>query len=233
MISFTNTYIQAQDNEETSLFTISADMVSTYIWRGATVSSTPNIQPLIAVGGGNFSFGIWGSTDLAYNSLGAYKELDFFIGYSAGGFSANLYDYYWNPTTKYFNYDNETTGHIFELELSYENEKVPFKISAATMLYGDDKKWYYDAEETDMKKNNYSTYFELGYTFTSGKNTLYTFLGLTPFTGMYGVDFNGVNLGFTANREIQINEKFSLPIFITAAANPQTENIFLVFGFTL
>ena len=230
-VSF-NTKAQ-EENKAKSKINVSASMVSTYIWRGGLASATPNIQPSVSIGNGNFSFGVLGSTDLAYNVAGAFKELDFFIGYSANGFSVNIYDYFWNPTAKYFDFDNETTGHIFELELVYENENIPFRISAATMLYGDDKKHSYDATETDFKKNNYSTYFELGYTFTSGNNSIYTFLGSTPFTGMYGADFNGVNLGFTANRDIKITDKFTLPIFVTAAANPQTEKVFVVVGFSL
>jgi len=222
-----------EEKETESKIDVSVNMVSSFFWRGLPVSSTPNIQPAISIGNGSFSFGVSGSTDLVYNAAGAFKELDFFIGYSANGFSANLYDYFWSPTAKYFDFENETTGHILELELVYENENIPFRISAATMLYGDDKTHIYDAAETDISKNNYSTYFELGYTFTSGKNSIYTFFGLTPFTGIYGVEFNGVNLGFTANRDIKITDKFTLPIFVTAAANPQTENVFVVVGFSL
>ena len=233
IISFFSVSAQAQKDETESKIDISINTVSSFYWRGTLFSATPNIQPAVSIGSGNLSFGVLASADLAYNAASAYKEVDFFIGYSSSGFSVNLYDYFWHPTASYFDFDNETTGHVFELELSYENENIPFKIMAATMLYGDDKKSYYDIEETDLTKNNYSTYFELGYTFTSGKNSIYTFLGLTPFTGMYGIEFNGVNLGFTGNRDIKITDNFTLPIFVTVAANPQVENIFIIVGFSL
>jgi hypothetical protein len=50
---------------------------------------------------------------------------------------------------------------------------------------------------------------------------------------MYGTDFNMINAGLTASRDIQINEKFVLPISISAIVNPQTQDFFCVFGITL
>ncbi|OQY03779.1 MAG: hypothetical protein B6I20_04350 [Bacteroidetes bacterium 4572_117] len=228
-----NNAIQAQDEEPDSKISVSASMVSSYIWRGGLVSATPNIQPSVSMAMGDFSFGFLGSTDLAFNADTAYKEIDFFVTYSTSGFSATFYDYFWHPDAKYFNYKNESTGHVFELEFAYENEGIPFKISTATMFYGDDKKHFYDNDETDLNKSNFSTYVELGYTFTLGNNSVYTFLGLSPFTGMYGNDFSVINLGFSANRDIKITDKFTLPVFVTIAANPQTEIAFFVFGFSL
>lgn len=220
--------IFAQDESEESPLTVSATFVSNYAWRGALASASPNIQPFVSYTVGGLYVGALGSTDFA----GEYKEMDLFVGYSFGGFSATIYDYYWS-TKKYFDYKNETTGHIYELELIFEPEAFPITLYGATMLYGEDKKYFWDATETDLNKNNYSTYFEIGYTFDVKGNSLYPFIGITPFTGFYGENFNVINSGLTFSRDIQITEKFCLPVSASTIINPQTQNYFFVFGLTL
>jgi len=219
----------AQKKENKSSLSLSADIVNAFVWRGATVSLTPNIQPTINYTTGNFEIGFWGSTDL----LGNYKEIDIFASYSIKGFSVTLTDYFWNPTKKYFDFENKSTGHLFELGMTYEFEKIPLQIYAATMLYGDDKRLAYHPAETDSVKCNYSTYIELNYTFSIRENDLSVFLAATPTTGLYGNGFSLIYAGFTANRNIKITDDFLLPIFATFAANPQTEVFFVVFGITL
>ena len=229
-VVFTNN-LKAQDTEEekTSPFSVNGDIVSRYIWRGAVASPTLNFQPAASFTLKNFTIGSWGSADI----LGQAKEIDFYLSYSIMGFSLTFSDYCWNVDKRYFNYDSENTGHVEEIGLSYENEIFPLKIYAGTMVYGEDKKSLYDPLETDLKKQNFSTYFELSYTFNIKQNTLMPFIGATLFTGMYGNDFAVVYTGFTASRDIKITEKFSLPIFTTFAANPQTEDFFVIFGISL
>jgi len=219
----------AQKKESKSSFSLSADIVSVFVWRGVTVSPTPNIQPTINYTTGNFEIGFWGSTDL----LGNYKEIDMYASYSIKGFSITLTDYFWNSTKRYFNLNNKSTGHLFELGMAYEFDKIPLQLYAATMLYGDDKMFAYNPAETDSIKCNYSTYIELNYTFSINKNDLNIFTAITPATGLYGNGFALIYTGFTAIRNIKITDSFSLPIFATFAMNPQTEDFFVVFGITL
>ncbi len=224
----------AQETNETeeetpSPISVNVDIANQFVWRGAAITSIPSIQPLLDVGLGNFNFGAWGST----NFLGNYNEIDLYLSYSIKGFSAILTDYYFDLDRRYFDLNSETTGHAVEIGLQYENEKYPFKIYAGTFFYGDDKKYNYDVNELDSIKQNYSTYIELGYTFNVKKTSLYTFMGLTPFTGVYGNDFNCIYAGVTGSREIILSNKFSLPIYATFAANPQTEKFFVVVGISL
>ena len=92
--------------EEEKTFSVSADIVSAFVWRGATVSPTPNIQPTINYTTENFEIGFWGSTDL----LGNYKEIDIYASYSIKGFSVTLTDYFWNPKKKYFDFEKEKSS---------------------------------------------------------------------------------------------------------------------------
>jgi len=217
---FLTNLTKAQEDE--SPLTVSCALVSNYVWRGAISSSTPNFQPYVSYGFGNFSVGMLGSTDF----LGEYKEADLFVGYSIGGLSATIYDYFWS-TKKYFDYKNETTGHICEFELIFEPEAFPIRLYGATMFYGEDK------DEVDPSKNNYSTYFEIGYTFDIKGNSIYPFIGITPFTGFYGENFSVINSGITFSRDIQITEKFTLPISTSLILNPSNQDYFCVFGIYL
>jgi len=219
----------SQDSTCTVSFSVSADIVSQFIWRGAVASATPNIQPAVGFSANKFSVGTWGSTDFTGN----VKEIDVFVGYSIKGLSITLTDYFWNTQKKYFDFDNSSTGHIFELGVAYQNEKFPLNIYAGTMFYGEDKTVFYTNTNTDSLANNYSTYIQLDYTFTILSNNLNVFMGATPFTGMYGKDFAVIHAGFTATKEIKITNNFSLPIFATFAANPQSQNYFAFFGISL
>ncbi len=219
----------AQKKESKSSFSLSADIVSAFVWRGATASPTPNIQPAMSLTTGNLEIGFWGSTDL----LGKFKEIDVFASYSIKGFSVTLTDYFWDPAKKYFDFENKSTGHSFELGMAYGFEKIPLQISAATMLYGDDKKFAYHPTESDSVKCNYSTYIELNYTFSISENDLSVFVAATPTTGFYGNGCALIYAGVTANRIIKITDDFLLPVFATFAVNPQTEDFFVVFGITL
>lgn len=221
----TNVKSQEEVVEESPL-SLSTSFVSTYVWRGTTACSSPSIQPSFTYSIGNFYVGTWGATDF----IGTYKELDWFAGYYFKGLSATVYDYFWSFGEEYFDYNPETTQHYFELEFVFEPEAIPLRLQAATMLWGADKKYFYDDQETDVEKSNFSTYIELGYNFDIKGNTLFPFVGLTPFTGLYGEDFSVINTGLTASRDFVINDKLTLPISVSAIMNPQTEDYFYVFS---
>jgi hypothetical protein len=39
-----------------------------------------------------------------------------------------------------------------------------------------------------------------------------------------------VNLGLTASKEMELTDKFSIPVSVSYILNPETERTFLVFG---
>lgn len=199
---------------------ISADVVSSYVWRGATASAAPNIQPTASLNWKNFTMGVWGSFDLQ----GEYKEVDFFLTYSLKDLSLTLTDYNWGFQEKYFMYKKARTEHILEAALSYGgSEAFPLKMTVATMFYGQDKK------PADPSKNAYSTYAEFSYAIGS----VTPFVGATFDEGMYGTGAGVVNVGVTATKEVKISSDYSLPLFCTFAVNPRKEDVFLVFGLRL
>jgi hypothetical protein len=51
-------------------------------------------------------------------------------------------------------------------------------------------------------------------------------------SGFYGDYMGVVNLGLTTTKEIEITNKFKLPLTVSLITNPQAEKIYLVAGFS-
>jgi hypothetical protein len=235
-----SSHLNAQKGEPAFPFKVTADLVSSYVWRGsiATGSPTPNLQPTLAYVKGNFEIGAWGSTDF----IGSYKELDPYISFITGHLKLAFTDYNWNfSQANYFNYKNSQTGHRFEGTVGFTGtEAIPVSITWNTMFYG------YDKKMDDSTKQAFSTYIELGYS----RGSASFFLGITPWAGYYnnyGITtfegeavkktFSVVNISASITKALKINETFSLPLKATLVINPSAtfsryDYIHLVFAIT-
>ncbi len=218
--------LKAQEPDTTSKLTldVNADLVSRYIWRGLPSSLTPNIQPSVTLGYKNFSAQVWGS----YGISQPYAEFDINLSYNIGAFTLSLWDYYVNAdeatTTHYFNF-SDTTLHSMEGSLTFNGtEGFPISITLATYLWGDDK--------DDVGDNYYSTYLELGYETNIGETNLQLFAGGTFGEGYYASKAAMVNLGLSATRNLQLTEKTALPLTGSLIVNPDSKNVYFVFGIT-
>ena len=231
---------KAQEASSTSSFKVTADLVSSYVWRGslATGSPTPNFQPTLAFTKGKFEIGVWGSTDF----VGSYKEVDPYVSLSPGQFKFAVTDYNWNfDQANYFNFKNSETGHRFEGTIGFTGTvAVPISVTWNTMFYGLDKK------SDDSTKQAYSTYIELSYS----KGSASFYLGFTPWAGYYnnyGVTtfdteaskktFSIINIGASVTKALKINETYSLPLKATLVINPtatysRNDYVHLIFGIT-
>jgi hypothetical protein len=230
--------ISAQENPTKAKLDISADMMSRYIWRGLNLGgSSPNIQPGMEFSCGNFVAGAWGA--YSYSDAITSQEADLYLSYTiADKVSLSVTDYFFpkeDTLNYYFNYEKDKTSHVFEVSAKFlGTEKLPLTLMVATNVYGA------DARKANGD-NQYSTYIELGYNFTINETGCNAFLGFTPNnpdgskgeTGYYGPNAGVINLGLTATKEIKISDSFSLPVNASLITNPQTENIFLVFGISL
>jgi hypothetical protein len=220
---------KAQETEPEKLVSVDygADLVSRYLWRGQLYSANPNIQPYLGLNIGSFTIGSWASYAIAQN----YAEIDLFATYNIGNLSVTVYDYYCEnedslPEAEYFHWKRKTTAHQLEGTLAWNGtENFPLKATAAVFFYGNDR----DSETLDQY---YSTYFELGYPFEIGNIGIDLFAGATFNEGLYSDKANFVNLGCTVNKEIEISDKFKLPVKGTFAINPSTEDVFFVVGIT-
>ena len=211
----------AQDEVET---TVSADVVSTYVWRGMECGSAA-IQPTLGIGYKGLTLSAWGSYGLV--DTNDAKEFDLTLAYSTGGFNIGITDYWFNtPEERYFLYDANKTSHIFEANIGYDFG--PAAIQWFTNFAGN------DGYNKDGKRA-YSSYVELSAPFKLASVDWSAAVGAVPYaTDFYGVDgFAVTNVSLKATKYIKVTDSFSIPVFAQVAANPSTEKAYLVFGFTL
>jgi len=221
-----NSFAQSESPEST--LDISADLVTRYIWRGMSLSTSPAIQPSLSVSSGGLTAGAWGSYTLTPEP---FQEVDLYATYEVGFFSFTLYDYY-NPADTlgfaddYFDWSSRSTRHTLEGILTLSGpEKFPAYLTAGIMFFGNDR--------NEKGENLYSTYFEFGYYGAFRETELIPFIGLTPAEGYYGNGFGVVNLGVTATRNISITPAFSIPLSTSMVVNPKQEKVYLVASITL
>lgn len=234
-------------------FLIGADFVSRYVWRGMDIGNSPAVQPTIGFSWKGLEFGAWGSYAFTSMSIpvndsvtidaGPFSEVDLYVSYNYKWITVMLFDYFSvNGLTpgegnNYFDIGKATTGHTLEGLVFIDGpEKLPFRLTVGTLLYGDDK----NQDSTGLygagEKNNFSTYLELEYTFKFPKYDV----ELKPFIGAslkgslwYGDKPGIINLGVSARKEIPVTEKFSFPVQASLVTNPMAESIFLVFSVSL
>lgn len=198
--------------------TTGADVVSTYVWRGAAFSG-PSIQPYVDYTSGAFSIGAWGSQ--AFDN--GFQEMDLYLSYSFDfGLSLGLTDYYY-PGTPYFSYSEDAANgdfgsHAFEINAGYEIESISISGN------------YIVNEASGAGSIGGDLYFEAGYAFDDATSA---FLGAgngwhTNFTDDFGI----VNLGVSTSKEIVVTDTFSIPVSGSVILNPYSEQLYIVVGFS-
>lgn len=228
------------EREETkeSPLSINLDLMSRYVWRGYDFGASPSIQPAMSYSKWGFTLGTWGAYTLNNINTGI-QEVDLYLGYSfLDMFTVTVTDYYFvdeGSDYNYFDYDEYTTGHVFEGSIAFSGtDKLPLSVLLATNFYGNDaRRINADGTEGNIQ---FSTYAEFAYAF----KYFDIFMGFNLTTadaekgesGFYGDSFGVINLGISASKEIKITEKFSLPLYAALITNPQKEKIYLVAGFT-
>lgn len=216
----------AQDKIET---TVSADIVSSYIWRGQDLGST-SLQPTLGVGYKGLSLTAWGSVGLADASDA--KELDLTLAYTIGGLNIGITDYWFNkdgldPENRYFKYDAHSTNHIFEANIGYDFGFA--SLQWFTNFSGNDYK------EKDRKRA-YSSYVEIAVPFKLVTVDWTATAGAVPYasSGVYMTDgFAVTNLALKATKDIKVTDSFKIPIFAEISANPCAQKAYMVLGLTL
>lgn len=203
--------VMAQEEKE-SPFSATADIVSSYVWRG-TLFSGASFQPGMKATFGGLTIGGWGSWDFA----GTFAESDLFISYSFDfGLSLGVTDYYY-PGLKYTDLSDTAGAHAFEINagytfkgLSVSGNYIINEAGGAASMGGD---VYFEAK---YAFSNFSAFVGAG----NGWHTI----DEDPEKDEFGV----VNVGFSASKSIKFSDSFSLPIGGSLIWNPQAEQFFVV-----
>ena len=156
---------------------VSADLVSSYLWRGQYLGGL-SIQPEVSLGfegeHTSLSVGAWGNyglSDWKFEKGSTYMvpELDLFVDFGFYGVHVGATHYYYFGGTKFFNgFDKpEAGGSQTELMLGYNfADELDFGlyVNAYTYILGDDGEYIPTLLTTNEVYNRYfSTYVELGY----------------------------------------------------------------------
>ncbi len=249
-----------QDEEKESPFSIGVDLYSRYIWRGINLGgSSPSIQPYVEIGFGTddhaFAFGAWGAYSLSGAQTG--QEADLYLSYTVKEmFTLTVTDYFFPDETldsyKYFNYRTDweeidagadQTGHVIEASLGFNGtESFPVSVLFAMNVWGADARKYEEqgGAMVPVDKIVMSKYLEIGYSADIRGTGMDVFAGFSldnPGTdigepaGFYGQESAGlINLGLTVSHELQISDRFNLPVSGSLITNPEAGNIFIIFG---
>lgn len=208
--------VQAQE----SSWSVGADFVSNYIWRGLKFGSGPAVQPTVEFGTGGFAIGAWGNYNFTDDEVaGDAAETDLYASYSfdlseTSSLSFSFTDYFFpGDESEYF----EAASHYFEPGVGLE--LGDFSLSAAYMISNQTG----DTDDVD------DFYIQAGY--TAGPVDLFIGGG----DGQYSTsgDFNISNIGIGTSKEIKITDTFTLPVFGSVILNPNAEQFYLVVGISL
>ena len=215
--------VSAQDEE--SPWGTGLDIYSSYIWRGAKFGSGPAFQPYVSFATGGFEIGAWGSISASTNEA---LEMDLYAGYTFEfGENASLGI---NVTDYYFGGDwLEGSNHFIEPLVSVG--VGGFSLTGAYMFMPE------GSTNAKGEENSGDMYIEAGYGF---KNVS---IALGAGEGQYTMkedsdgnvtdDFNICVISVGTSKDIQITEKFVLPVSGAVILNPATGGFFITAGISL
>lgn len=202
--------LYGQTEDPASPWTTGADLYSSYVWRG-TRQSGPAVQPEIEFNTGFFTAGAWGSFD--FND---FQEVDLYLSFALNEtVSIGIQDYYF-PGSLYFDYSAASGSHAFEVNLNYTSERVWLSANCVVNEAG------------GIGSYGGDLYFEWGISFE------YFSLFLGAGNGWHTEDgsFNVCNLGLQVDEELEITDRFTIPVTGQLIFNPDSEQLFVVVGFT-
>ncbi len=207
--------------------TVSADVVSQYIWRGQDLGHAA-VQPTLGLSYQGLSLTAWGSYGIT--EAADVKEMDLTLAYTLGGLNIGVTDYWFSagqdPAGRYLKYDAHGTNHLFEANIGYD-------FGFASL------QWYTNFAGNDGTnkdgKRAYSSYVEAAVPFSLGGADWTAAVGAVPHaTTSYGTTgFAVTNVTLRATKEIKVTDSFSVPIFGQLTGNPCSQQAYLVFEFTL
>jgi hypothetical protein len=215
--------VYSQEEEKVSPFSVGADFVSSYVWRGCKQGSGPNIQPSLKFSSSGLTLGSWGS--YSFLDGGDLKETDLYASYAFGfGLSLGLTDYYYQGFPL-FTFSDSTSSHAFEINLGYTLKSL--SLSANYILN--------DASQGGPanKPGGGDIYVEAGYAFESFGVFVGAGNGWHTADNDKGEDVFGVcNIGIKTSKEIKVSDSFSIPVSGAFSVNPDKEEVNLVVGFS-
>jgi len=237
----------------------SLDVMSRYIWRGQSwggnyVAVQPSINYNVYK---KWTLGFWETHNLKNDyfypvgiSGKGYQEIDFNLCYAVNKyFEVQVWDYYWPSVERvngidngFFNYGRDGVKTV-DVNLLFDFTDVwkPFNATISVLVAGND--FRYDSFGNHPKQN-FTTYFEVGYDQEFKMITLEPVIGVVLnnqahyYTAGDYDKVSLVNLGLKASHEFEVGKRITIPIWLNYTHNAATKNTevfgknFLVAGVT-
>lgn len=226
---------------------INLDLASRYLWRGQCWGGNyAVVQPTLSYEfNDKITFECWATTNFKNDYFypdgtpgKGYQEIDLNLSYAINSWlTFQIWDYYWPSVEKvegvdngFFNYGTDSAKTIdANLLLDFSDYKLPLSLTLSTLLAGND--YRYDSEG-EHPKQNYTTYFEVLYTFDKlvEKINLEATAGavLNNQAEYYTAgDYDKpslVNLSLKAIREISLTKRLTMPLSLNYIHNAATKN---------
>lgn len=215
----------AQDKVEGS---VSADVVSRYIWRGQELGDAA-IQPSASLAYKGLSLTAWGS--YGFLNSADTKEFDLTLAYTIGGLNIGITDYWFSKygaDNKYFEYRAHDTEHVWEANIGYDFGPLAIQ-------------WYTNIAGADGQNKSgdraYSSYVQLSAPFKLATCDWTATIGAVPYATDFYKDtasgFTVTNVALRATKTIPVCKSWGLPVFMEGSCNPSTKKGYLVVGFTV
>jgi hypothetical protein len=235
---------------------LNLDITSRYLWRGQCwggdyIAVQPTVEFSIVP---KLTLGFWATTNFkrdyfypdGVSAYKGYQEIDFYLYYQLTDFlQFQLWDYYWPSVSKvegvnnnYFNYGpdgSKTVDAMVYFDFS-DGYRYPFNATISTLIAGND--FRYDTNGENPKRN-FTTYLELGYTFTFFKNSSQKSLQDIEVSPVVGAVLNNeaayytyadydkvswVNLGVSTTKTLSLGGDVSMPITLSYTHNGAFKN---------
>ena len=223
-------------------FSVGADLMSRYVWRGFDFGESFSIQPTLEFSQDAFTIGTWASYSISADGSGA-NEHDLYVSVAAGPVSFGLTDYYFPSGFVGVNGDGsfgvgageapffDLESHVFEPFVSFESGGL--SLYGAVLLnseFGDD---FGDGSRDGDA--DFAPYVEAGYGFEVGGTELALAVGgILTESSFYGTTAPALsNLSLSAAKAIPITDAFAIPVGVSYVINPYSQRTFLVFGISL
>lgn len=224
------------DGARAQSFSLGADIVSRYVWRGYDFGESMAVQPSLSFGSGAFEIGAWGSWSVSADGAGA-NENDLWVSFSFGPVSIGLTDYYFpapliheeeedhdhdhdhdDDSYEFRNFD----AHTPEPYISYSGEHLEVMAAVA-----------FAPGPEDGREGSF--YIEAGVPFEHEGVEGRVHAGVVAnASDFYGTDGAAIaNLGLTVSKPIVVTDTFELPASVAFIWNPDIDRSYLVFGLSL
>lgn len=208
-----------------SPLSLSVELSSRYIYRGLQYGDAPVGFATLGYGYKGFNAYILG----AYAVNNSHQEVDLGVSYTYRWLTVGASDYYFpsaaGENDKYFDFDRHTTLHSVDAYVTVAPEKVPVWLTLSCYVFGNDRK--------ADGKNAYSSYAELGYTYSFRQNNAISLaVGAAlnrSFYNNYERGFSVVNIALKYATAFRFGS-FRLPVSASYVLNPEKEKSYFTFS---